>query len=313
MGGTPDTSIIIPAHNEESYIEDLLSSLCDCKYQNIEIVVVDNGSTDGTLSIAEKYKCLVVQLSEKAYPSKARNAGVIASRGKWLVFLDADVIVSAHWVSRLAQLRGGLLNLPEHYVTGAAYHMSRSPSWLEEYWFEPLRKKLKSYINGGNIVTTRKTFDLIGGFNSEIETGEDVDFCRRAVESGIEIIIDDGWVVYHEGFPKKAKNFVLRERWHGKGDFTGLDQLLSSKMAIATSVYIALHALFAIAILVGYMPLALISSGSVFGLCLARAAKDIKIESMKHFFVCTFVSYLYFLGRAQSPLLVLFDRFENRS
>lgn len=304
-------SIIVPAHNESVYIDGLLKTLFSCVDSDIEVIVVDNGSVDKTSTVAENYACKVISLPQKVYPSKARNVGVEAASGEYLVFLDADIEVSIEWGHQLKCLLAGQLLLPELFVTGAPYCISQSPSWLEKFWFGPLSKKTKSYINGGNIITTREAFDALGGFDLELETGEDVDFCLRASNSGIEVVIDDAWKVFHEGFPKTVKRFVGRERWHGKGDFIGLRNILSSKIALATCVYITLHVLLLVSLIgegetfyaLGWGALFLISL-----LCVARAVKDIGVLSLKSLFVCTFISYLYFFGRAQSPFVLIIDR-----
>ena len=82
-------SIIIPAYNEEKYIEKTLKNLKNQDYENKEIIVVCNGCTDNTKKIAQKYTNKVFEL-KKSNLVKARNYGATKAKGKKLIFLDAD-------------------------------------------------------------------------------------------------------------------------------------------------------------------------------------------------------------------------------
>lgn len=297
----PDLSIIIPAHNEAEFIQELLESINRHISIKKEIIVVDNGSTDSTLTIIEKFNCIIVKMDRKVFPSKARNVGVSKSSGKYLVFLDADVIVTAQWASELQKLIDNTANLGKNFITGASCSVSQSPSWLEKYWFEPLSKNEKSYINGANIITTKDTYDSINGFDELLETGEDVDFSVRAKEKGISIILNDSWKVFHEGFPKSISAFIKRESWHGKGDLVDFKHFIASKIAIASILFIFLHLIILLSSFFAYGVIIKITAVSLLALlCYARGIKDIAMRNLKQIFVVTFISYLYFLGRSFS-------------
>ena len=86
-------SIIIPAHNEERYIEKTLSHIKKQSYRNIEIIVVDDGSIDNTTKKAKIYADKIIKLKKRKGVSYARNAGAKVARGDLLVFLDADTML----------------------------------------------------------------------------------------------------------------------------------------------------------------------------------------------------------------------------
>ena len=180
----PVISVIIPAHNEQRFLPGLLDSLREHLEVDVEIVVVDCGSTDNTADVARRYPCKLIRNDKKQTPSTTRNIGVEAASGQILVFLDADVVVTACWGARLTELARSSGVQAGRFVTGDQYHISKEPAWIERFWFEPLRKVPKDYINGGNLITTRLLFDEVGGFDTRLETGEDVDFCHRAVAMG---------------------------------------------------------------------------------------------------------------------------------
>lgn len=90
---TPFISIVIPLYNKALYIEKTLKSVLNQTYNDYEILIVDDGSTDnGVELIKNNYKCSKIRIIQKdnGGPSSARNRGVVESRGEWIVFLDAD-------------------------------------------------------------------------------------------------------------------------------------------------------------------------------------------------------------------------------
>jgi len=309
-------SIIIPAHNDGHFIEGLLDSINKFITEEHEVIVVNNGSTDRTQEVLSKFECTVIDIKDKVNPSTARNIGVKKSSGKYIIFFDSDILVTEQWADQLTKLISNAKILPKYFITGCSYYMSINPSWIETYWFEPLRKKNKSYINGGNIITSLDTFEYIGGFDEHLETGEDVAFSEKAKNIGVEILINNKWKVHHEGFPKTIKNFVKREGWHGKGDFCAFSFLIKSKIAIATLIFLMLHILLLINIYLSFYLHnnifainSLIITALILFLSYIRAVKDIDINSFKKLLITTFISYLYFYGRSLSIVNVMKDKF----
>src|SRR5438046_8618551 len=83
-------SVIIPCHNQAHFLDEAIESVLTQTYPNHEIIVVDDGSTDNTATVAKCHSPLRYIYQENAGPSAARNTGVKESRGEYLVFLDAD-------------------------------------------------------------------------------------------------------------------------------------------------------------------------------------------------------------------------------
>lgn len=98
-------SIIIPAYNVEKYLARCLDTVLAQTYRNIEIIVVNDGSTDNTLSIAESYSAIdnriIIIVQENQGLSIARNVGVDASHGDYIYFLDADDFISKNAIENL--------------------------------------------------------------------------------------------------------------------------------------------------------------------------------------------------------------------
>ena len=84
-------SIIIPVYNAELYIKKCLESIFKQKYDDVEIIVIDDGSTDNSINIIKEYEKKVKIISQKNMGvSSARNAGIYGATGEWIIFLDAD-------------------------------------------------------------------------------------------------------------------------------------------------------------------------------------------------------------------------------
>lgn len=101
-------SIIVPIYNVEPYIDECLYSIISQTYRNIEIILINDGSTDRSGQIAEKYKTLddrVVLIHKKnGGVSKARNIGVELARGKYICFADSDDILASDYIEYLYEL-----------------------------------------------------------------------------------------------------------------------------------------------------------------------------------------------------------------
>ena len=83
-------SVIIPCYNQAHFLDEAIESVLAQTYSNREIIVVDDGSTDNTATVARCHSPVGYIYQENAGPSAARNTGVKESRGEYLVFLDAD-------------------------------------------------------------------------------------------------------------------------------------------------------------------------------------------------------------------------------
>lgn len=215
---------VVPCRNEEANIGRCLDSILaqPPAGDRHEVVVVDNGSTDATPAVLRSYRGRVAVLSlPGAHISAVRNHGAEGSTLRWLAFIDADVELGAGWAEALreavAQWQGGG-GAPDAVVIGATYGITENPTWVEEVWYEHLRRRRgHGYINGGNLVVPRTLFERIGGFAAGRVTGEDVAFCREARAAGATILHWEALRTVHHGYPRTLRDFYRREKWHGSG------------------------------------------------------------------------------------------------
>ena len=107
----PKISIIVPVYNRQYTIEACLQGILSSKYKNIEVIVVNDGSTDKSLDICQQYANsddrLVVINQPNAGVSAARNAAIEVSTGDWITFVDSDDTVNSLCYS---SLYGGVLS-----------------------------------------------------------------------------------------------------------------------------------------------------------------------------------------------------------
>ena len=228
-------SFVVPARNERAYIAHTISALREAMADeaNYEIIVVDNASTDDTRKIIADFAITkMVPLDFQVSISKARNIGVGCSTGAVLVFIDADILITKVWATALAEFLRKVAARPL-LISGYRCALSKQPSWVELTWFDAIKPAANpSYINSGNLITTRALFDAIGGFTAELTTGEDVDFCRRAVAAGATVAPDKSFFAHHEGYPRTIGAFFRREQWHGIGDVESIGGFVTSKVAL---------------------------------------------------------------------------------
>lgn len=101
-------SVIIPVYNAENYLRETLSDLINQSYQNMEIIVVDDGSADGSMKIIQEYalkdKRIQSMQLENGGPSKARNSGLSIARGEYIRFIDADDRIPINSMSNMIQV-----------------------------------------------------------------------------------------------------------------------------------------------------------------------------------------------------------------
>lgn len=176
-----DYSIIIPAYNEEKLLPETLNSVCDIlkrlfgKFSG-EIIVVDNNSTDKTAQIAEKFGASVIFESKNCI-ARARNKGAECAKGRFLIFLDADTIVSLDLVERaLFSLSGGEVCGGGAFVgfEGEEGFFAKILSWL----WNNLIIRIYPIAAGSFLFCRRDTWFECGGFDERYYASEEIHFSR---------------------------------------------------------------------------------------------------------------------------------------
>lgn len=178
-------SVIIPAHNEEKSIVLCLQSLHNQRYKNYELIVVCNGCTDRTASLAKKYA--TTYSLKKANVCAARNYGAQKAHGEILLFLDADCSVETHLLEKIATavkegyVGGTTKTLPQENILKAQLMM----------WFSNTIGN-RIFLTAKGILFCRKEF--FPKFNETINIAEDTFFLLDLKKKGRIKYITDSYI-----------------------------------------------------------------------------------------------------------------------
>jgi glycosyltransferase involved in cell wall biosynthesis len=190
----PLVSIIIPAYNAEVYVKEAVDSALRQTYRSIEVVVVDDGSTDGTKAVLRPYvrsgKINYIHQSNKGL-SSARNAGIRASRGDFVAFLDSDdVFLETKVGEQLSALEDNpgfgvcycdILHFTDTVPRRFYHHRYYYPSGDI---LEPLLHR--QFINPLTVMARRELFEKYGYFDETLRRSEDWDLWLRWAHAGVK-------------------------------------------------------------------------------------------------------------------------------
>jgi len=197
----PRVSVIIAAYNAEETLDAQLDALerqtADFSF---EVLVCDNGSTDGTAALTRRRMqrtphLRLIDASARRGPGAARNAGARAARAPFLVFCDADDVVADDW---LALMHGSLSEAPFVSGTSRRPELNSRPENPTYFDWSLYRMPFFPYLAGagaGNMGIHKAVFDEVGGFDETLRTGEDLDLCWRVQLAGYPLIANDSAIV----------------------------------------------------------------------------------------------------------------------
>ncbi len=171
-------SIIIPTYNEEEYLPVLLESIKKQSFDDYEIIVADANSTDKTREIAKSYGCIVV---DGGLPAKGRNNGAKIAKGEYLLFLDSDLMLTDEY------LRNVIYEFQMERLGIAITQMLPMSNKVEVKLFHDFAnyfmisvEKIKPHGAGCyGIIARKELHDACGGFDEELNFGEDTDYIER--------------------------------------------------------------------------------------------------------------------------------------
>jgi len=188
----PLISCIIPVFNGERYLSEAIESIFKQTYRPLEIIIVDDGSTDRTPTVAERYRERVRYLKQaNAGTATARNSGINAAQGEYIAFLDSDDLWPSEKLERqLARFEAR----PELDYCLAYVQNFWVPELIEEekrFRDHRISKPLPGYSTA-TLLARRALFDTVGRFNPAIRHADDTEWFLRASESGaaMELLSD---------------------------------------------------------------------------------------------------------------------------
>lgn len=218
---TPAVSVVIPAYNAAATIGETLKALsAQAGAPPAEIIVVDNASTDETGRIAGNLGARVLFESQRG-PAAARNCGIAAAQAPLIAHLDADTVPSRRWLAQLVAPLAG-----EATMIAAGNTLCYPPQTpAERYVHESglydtqraIGRSVFPFAPSLNMAVRREAAIAAGGWNAEMQTGEDVDFSHRVLKRfGGTIAYAEGAVLYHR--VRATDDALARQAWtYGEG------------------------------------------------------------------------------------------------
>lgn len=208
MSKDPLVSVIIPTFNSSRFLEKCLDSVKNQTYNNIEIIVVDNNSTDNTKEIAKKYTNKVFNKGPER--SAQTNYGVEKSNGEWVYKVDSDFVLDKKVINECVE---------ESKKGYDAIVVHNSPDTTIS-WIAKVRKfevdMYKYDITHSSARFIKKTvYQSVGGFNSKITAGEDYDFQNKLNKNGYKTGFIDAEAL-HLGEPTNFWKHMKKYYEYGK-------------------------------------------------------------------------------------------------
>jgi len=216
MTAGPAITFIIPVRNDEARLAQCLASIGRNGHAGAcEILVIDNGSIDGSVAVARRAGATAIELPH-ATVAEMRNTGAKAAKGTFLAFVDADHLLDSGWVTAALEI------LDDEGITaaGAPYATPNDANWLQRSYGR-LRPELKGsepvdWLGSGNLILRAGAFHQVGGFDTSLETCEDVDLCNRLRLRGFRLIADERLRSVHLGDPATVRAVFFGELWRGR-------------------------------------------------------------------------------------------------
>ena len=186
----PLVSIIIPVFNGERFLREAVESVLAQKYSPVEIIIVDDGSTDGTATVARSFPETVRYLHQTNHgPAAARNRGIEQAQGNLIAFADADDLWPSHKLE--LQLPYLIRDSKIDIVLGRIQQVLLSETQAKEIG-DPAFS-----VNLGSAVIRRSCFERVGLFDETMRYSEDVDWFMRAREGAAAIMTIDAVTLFY--------------------------------------------------------------------------------------------------------------------
>ncbi len=196
-------SIIIPVYNSEGTVENCLDSLLNQSYNGeYEIIVVNDGSTDNTVGIVERYPVKLLAQQHRG-PATARNLGAKETKGDLLLFIDSDCVADSNWVQEMTKPfeNSDVVGVQGSYRSKQFEIVARFAQYEIEERYEKMGKnRYIDFIGSYSAGYRRDIFLNAGGFdeNFPIASGEDADLSFRLSSEGYKMVFNPNAIVYHK-------------------------------------------------------------------------------------------------------------------
>ena len=222
-------SVIIPAFNEEGTIGECLNSIKNQSYKQMEIIVVDDGSSDSTRNIVKGFSDIKLLTQSHKGPGQARNLGASNAKGEILIFVDADMTFDKNFI-------GDLVKPIVDEKTIGTFSKNEMVKNKDNVWSNcwNINKNLPrdrmipdDYPNHAPVFRAilKKEFERVNGFET---SGQYTDDWSLSKKLGKKSTVVSGAIYYHSN-PDNLLEIWKQARWIGKNEFISGDLLRRTK------------------------------------------------------------------------------------
>jgi GT2 family glycosyltransferase/type II secretory pathway pseudopilin PulG len=218
----PRASVVVCTYNGSATLRECLESLQRLRYADYEVILIDDGSTDGTPSIAKDFPTIRYLRQPNRGLSAARNVGALAATGEIVAYTDDDCVADEAWLAHLVramedqQVRAiGGPNLPPPDDGWVAKCVAVSPGGPSHVMLDDRRAE---HVPGCNMAFRRDTLLALGGFDPQFRAaGDDVDICWRLLDAGMAIGYASTAVVWHHR-RRTVGAYLRQQKGYGKAE-----------------------------------------------------------------------------------------------
>jgi GT2 family glycosyltransferase len=215
--GSLDASVIIPAHNAERTIANLVRGCLqqDFAPRRYEIIIVDDGSTDDTWAEARQFADspnVIVVRQPNLGAAAARNHGARVASGDVLVFCDSDMVVPPHWLRRLVKAASD----PDAGLVGCVYAPAEDLPLAASCMHEEIRRRqimgpdTPLHIGSFTMALRRSLFERVGGFDSDFMRAQDTELSYRVAATGCQSRLLKDLTVHHD-HPRTLREWLANQ------------------------------------------------------------------------------------------------------
>jgi GT2 family glycosyltransferase len=197
----PRVSVVVCTYNGSSTLPECLDSILGMRYPNFEVILVDDGSTDGSADLARSYGVKVITTENQGLGS-ARNSGLHEATGEIVAYTDDDAYPDPEWLTYLAlcfrktsHAAVGGPNIPPHDAGPVADCVANAPGGATHVL---LSDQVAEHLPGCNMAFRKESLDEIGGFDPQFRAaGDDVDVCWQLQDRGWTLGYSAAAMVWH--------------------------------------------------------------------------------------------------------------------
>jgi glycosyltransferase involved in cell wall biosynthesis len=235
-------SVVVPVLNSKNHLRGCLNSIRAAmeRYGNAELIVLDNGSDDGSYEILrnEYAGWARVEQIREVTVSALRNRGAELSSGEFIAFIDSDCLIGPDYFEQALSVLREIAD-----ATGSEYALEEPCHWIQKVWYTlhvPAKDGIVNYIVSGNLVIKRQALLAVGGFDEKMVSCEDNDLGLRLNRAGFKVYQAHAIRALHPGGEQSLRVFFRKTAWRSMGMFQMMKHSWLNKPLIITLAHLIL-------------------------------------------------------------------------